>query len=161
MIRNMVRPVAALGVATLVAVAPPATSASAATTLRFYSKSIKTTVTDPAGKKISDSQAGAPGSRFINLANDYAGDHKKHDKSYIGSDHSVCTLLSRTQAFCDIEISIDRSMIVADGVILNLESHTQSVKITSGTGKYSKAQGTIKAVSIGETDNTDLTIKLT
>lgn len=62
-------------------------------------------------------------------------------------------------ATCDGQIAIGGSMLLAENAKLTFSnSPTVVVPITGGTGKYRGAHGLVKSTSIGNTNNSDITI---
>jgi hypothetical protein len=151
-----VRVTAAGGVA--VALVLPAGPASASTTLHFYSKETSFAFLNAAGKTI-DAPSG-PGDRFTSTDVDYVGDHKKHAKKWTSTDHTLCTIVSETDALCDIQIAIRGSMLLSTNVMVDLGSSGRlTVPINAGTGAYKNARGALKSHQVSDKAS-DLTIVL-
>lgn len=144
--------------ATIMAVGASAAAAKTVT-LHFFSKQVYTRISDASGHPVAPNAAPAPGDRLSFASNDYAGNHKRHAKQAIASDHIVCTLTSNSTALCDGTIAAGGSLIMGDDFVLNFNSNAPTtVKITGGTGIYRHAHGTVIAKCVG--NNSDLTIKV-
>jgi hypothetical protein len=148
--------VVSLGLFTVVGGGLMALPASAArtTTLHFYSVQQTATLTDAAGKPITDPNA-------IPMAGDhvdttrlyYVGNHTHHASSFSASDHVACTLTSASTATCSAQLAIGGSLLLANAFT---NPSTGPVQINAGTGKYKNARGTISS-----NNNHDVTITLT
>jgi hypothetical protein len=143
-----------------------ASSASAATTLHFFSKQVSSTFKGPDGQPLSPNATPTVGDSFDNIDLDYVGNHKHHAKTWTATDHLVCTFTSITgpmsgTATCDGQIAIGGSMLLAENAKLSFSnSPTVVVPLTGGTGKFRGAHGRVKSTSIGNTNNSDITITI-
>jgi hypothetical protein len=141
-----------------------ASSASAATTLHFFSKQVSSTLKGPNGQPLSPNATPTVGDSFDSTDLLYVGNHKHHAKTWTASDHLVCTFTSLTgpmnaTATCDGQIAIGGSMLLAENVKLSFSSSsTVVVPLTGGTGKFRGAHGHVKSTAIGKTNNSDITI---
>jgi hypothetical protein len=136
----------------------PAGTVSAGTTLHYYSKEASFSFLNAAGKKISAPTG--PGDKFTASDLNYAGDHKKHAKKWTSTDHSICTIVSETDAVCDIQIAIGGSMLLSSSVKVTLSgSGKVTVPVNGGTGRYKNARGVLKSVQVGQSAS-DMTIEL-
>jgi hypothetical protein len=144
-----------------------ASSASAATTLHFFSKQVSSTLKGPDGQPLSPNATPTVGDSFDSTDLLYVGTHKHHAKTWIASDHLVCTFTALTgpmngAATCDGQIAIGGSMLLAENAKLIFStSPTVVVPITGGTGKFRGARGQVKSTNIGNTNNSDITITFT
>ncbi len=143
-----------------------ASSASAATTLHFFSKQVSSKLTGPNGQPLSANAVPAVGDSFVATDLNYVGNHKHHAKRWTSSDHLVCTFtainasaMSGT-ATCNGQIAIGGSMLLAENVTLVFSNSGASVvvPITGGTGKFRGVHGHIKSKNVGKTNNSDITI---
>jgi hypothetical protein len=143
----------------------PAASASTKATLQFFQKNTSSTFLGADGNPTQPPSATTPpvvGERFVVTDNDYLGNHKKHAKAFTATDHLACTITSATgMATCDGQIAIGGSMLLAQNVTLNLAGASSVVPINGGTGKYLHARGTATSVTVGNTANSDFTLKFT
>ena len=64
----------------------------------------------------------------------YAGDHVKHGKTRLGSDHLRCTFVAAGPPTCVSHATIGRSMLVVEGT---------PPRITLGTGRFAGATGRV------------------
>jgi hypothetical protein len=139
-------------------------SASAATTLHFFSKQVSSKLTGPSGQPLNPNAVPAVGDMFANTSLNYVGNHKHHAKKWTSSDHLVCTFTainaSGGTATCNGQIAIGGSMLLAENVTLTFSNSGSSVAvaITGGTGKFRGVHGHVKSKNVGKTNNSDLTI---
>jgi hypothetical protein len=144
-----------------------ASSASAATTLHFFSKQVSSTLKGPNGQPLSANATPTVGDSFDTTDLLYVGNHKHHAKTWTASDHLVCTFTSITgpmngTATCDGQIAIGGSMLLAENAKLSFSSSpTVVVALTGGTGRFRGAHGHVKSTDIGKTNNSDITITYT
>jgi hypothetical protein len=148
---------------TLILFGATATAASSKT-INLFSKNVSNEFFDPNDNPITDPNAEPPiGSYFIGVDNVYKGNHNKHSRKRVGSDHIVCTLLDpATFTFrCDALIALRRGVIISDRQTISFATPKQVFEITAGTGKYRKAKGgTVTATSLGEnSDDSDLVVR--
>ena len=142
----------------VVALVAPAGSASARTTLHYYSKETSFAFLNAAGKEIHAPTA--PGDRFTSTDVNYVGDHKKHAKKWTSTDHSICTIVNETDAVCDIQIAIGGSMLLSSNVKVSLGGDgAVNVPINGGTGRYRNAKGTLKSTQVDDSAS-DMTLTL-
>ena len=152
------------GIAALLASCLAVAPASAAKKLRFFSKQVSSSLTDASGNPITNPNTPpAAGDRFVVTDLDYVGNHRHHAKRWTASDHFACTFTTPPAAICSGQIAIAGSMLFSDNVPLDFAnpSATVTVPITGGTGRYRGAKGTVTSVSVGKTNNSNLTITLT
>ncbi|HEY2604060.1 MAG TPA: hypothetical protein VGI67_21055 [Thermoleophilaceae bacterium] len=145
-----------------------AAPAGAATTYRFFSKQTSQQFLDPSGKPITDPNAQpVAGDQFISTDLDYVGNHKHHAKHWTVTDHLACTITSTTPtgalALCNGQFAIGGSLLIAENenVTFNFASaSTTVVPVNAGTGKFRHAKGTVRSTDIGNSNNSDVVIKL-
>jgi hypothetical protein len=141
-----------------------ASGASAATTVHFFDKQVSSTFRGPNGQPLGPNATPTVGDSFENTDLYYVGNHKHHAKKWTATGHLVCTITSIAgpmsgTATCDGQIAIGGSMLLAENAKLTFSnSPTVVVPITGGTGKYRGAHGHVKSTSIGNTNNSDITI---
>jgi hypothetical protein len=141
-----------------------ASTASAATTLHFFDKQVSSTFRGPNGQPLGPNAVPTVGDSFDNTDLYYVGNHKHHAKTWSASGHLVCTFTSITgpmsgTATCDGQIAIGGSMLLAENAKLTFSTApTVVVPITGGTGNFRGAHGHVKSTSIGNTNNSDITI---
>ncbi len=146
--------------ATIAAVGASAAAAKTVT-VHFFSKQVYSRISDASGKPVPPSSAPAVGYRFSFASDDYVGNHKQHAKQATASDHVVCTLTTNSSGLCDGTIAIGGAMIFGDDFVINFNSNAPTtLKITGGTGQYRHARGTVIAKTVGNSNNDDLTIKV-
>ena len=140
----------------LCAVAILATSASAATTLHFFDKSLSNTFTDPSGHPIGNSSTPPPAGSAINItAIDYAGNSKHHAKAPTASIHLACVVTTAPHAVCFAQVAIGGSMLLGNQFTVSLASGNpfSTVKLNGGIGKFAHAHGTVHSVPSGKSDS--------
>jgi hypothetical protein len=141
-----------------------ASSASAATTLHFFDKQVSSVFKGPGGQPLSANATPVVGDSFENTDLYYVGNHKHHATTWTATGHLVCTFTSITgpmsgTATCDGQIAIGGSMLLAENAKLSFSnSPTVVVPISGGTGKFRGAHGRVRSTSIGNTNNSDITI---
>ena len=136
-----------------------AASASASTTLHFFSKQTSSAFDGPNGKPITNPNA-APvtGDTFDVTGLDYVGTSKKHAKVATASDHLTCTVTKYPDGLCSAEIAIGGSMLLATNFTANISHNFSLVRINGGTGKFLHARGAVHSTSVGKTNNSNFTI---
>jgi hypothetical protein len=143
------------------AVAILATQASAATTLHFYDKQLSSTLTDPSGHPIGNSNTPPPtGSAFNSTAIGYAGNSKHHATAPAASIHLACVVTTAPKAVCFGQIAIGGSMLLANHFTVDLAGPGDpfsTIKLNGGIGHFAHAHGTIRTTPTGKT-NSNLTI---
>jgi hypothetical protein len=162
--RRMTPPVALVAVAASLALTAAPASAKT-TTLHFFQKETSVEFLGSDGKPTappSGSNAPAVGDQFVSTDDDYVGNHKHHAAKATASDHIACTFTDTLgHATCSAQIAIGGSLLLADNVALNLASDNTVVPITGGTLVYKHAHGTATSVTIGNSNNSDFTVKIT
>jgi hypothetical protein len=146
----------------LCAVAILAASASAATTLHFFEKSLSSTFTDPSGHPIGNSNTPPPAGSAINSTSiGYAGNSKHHAKAPTASIHLACVITTAPKAVCFGQIAIGGSMLLANQFTVNLAGSGNpfsTVKLNGGIGKFAHARGTVHSTPAGKnTSNITIT----
>ena len=137
----------------LCAVAILAASASAATTLHFYDKSISNTFTDPSGHPIGNTNTPPPTGSSINIsAIGYAGNSKHHANTPTASIHLACVVTTAPKAVCFAQVAIGGSMLLANQFIVSLASSNpfSTVQLNGGIGKFTHAHGTVHSAAAGK-----------
>jgi hypothetical protein len=141
--------------------APPA-SAAGTTTLHFYSVHQTGTFTDAVGQPISAADATpVPGDHVDTTDLDYVGNHKHHASIFTASDHLACTFTSATAATCSAQVAIGGSLLLTNDVTVALTQNRPPLPINAGTGKYTNARGTVTPTTVGNSNNSDMTITVT
>ena len=155
------RATAALAVAgCAVAVGAAAVPASAdAATLKFFQKSTGSQFLGPDGQPLNNPMMITPGSTFSATDLNYVGTHKRHASTATASDHIACTFTTDTAGICNGQIAIGGFMLLANAVTVNFASSNITVPINGGTGKYAHARGSATSVGIGNTNNSDFTVR--
>jgi hypothetical protein len=149
----------ALGVGGFVA----ADAGAKSETLHFYSKQVTNVFTDAAGHTIHlnpPKTVPAKGDHLSTTDLDYAGTAAHHASQWTASDQLTCTLTSSATGLCNAEIAIGGSMLVADGVTLNLAAPRLVVPLSGGTGVFRGARGSITVVGIGNSSYSNVTVEV-
>jgi len=146
----------------LCAVAILATSASAATTLHFFEKSLSNTFTDPSGHPIGNSNTPPPSGSALNATEiGYVGNSKHHATAPTASIHLACVVTTAPKAVCFAQVAIGGSMLLANQFTVSFASGNDNpfatVKINGGIGKFAHARGTVHSTPAGKS-NSNLTI---
>jgi hypothetical protein len=144
----------------LCAAAILARSASAATTLHFFDKSLSNTFTDPSGHPIGNVNTPPPAGSAINItAIGYVGHSKHHATAPTASIHLACVVTSAPKAVCFAQVAIGGSMLLANQFTVSLASGNpfSTVKINGGIGKFAHAHGIVHTTSAGKS-NSNVTI---
>ena len=149
----------------LASVAVAAAPASAKTrTLHFFEKSVSFSITDANGNPVSMNQKPAAGDRFVNINNEFTGNHKHHAKRPTATVHISCVIGAGDTALCNAELAMGSSMLLADFWSLNLNANgANNVPITGGTGKFAHAHGRVVTTPVGNpnNNNNDTTVTFT
>lgn len=141
----------------------PAASAKTAT-MHLFSRETSATFVTPQGRPLPRNTRPTVGDVNDITGVDYVGNHKHHAKRWTATGHLACTFTSITgpmngTATCDAQIAIGGSMLLVENAKLTFSSSpTVVVALTGGTGKFRGAHGHAKSTSIGNTNNSDLTI---
>ena len=147
--------------AVLGAVALPATAQAA--TLRFFSQSTGQQFLGPDGQPLMDPSTIGPGAQFSGADRDYVGNHKRHANDWTASDHIDCAFTTQTVATCNAQLAIGGSMLLATRVNVTFDFMGNAptvVPINGGTGKYVHARGTVTSAGVGNSNNSDLTVRV-
>jgi hypothetical protein len=141
------------------AVAACAASASAATTLHFYDKTVSNTFTEPSGHPVGNSTHPPSGSSVNVTAIGYAGNSTHHANTPTASLHLACVVTTAPTAVCFAQIAIGGSMLLANQYTVNLASANPfgSVPINAGTRAFADAHGTVHSVAASN-GNSNITI---
>jgi hypothetical protein len=138
-----------------------AASATAATTLHFFDKSLSSTFTDPSGHPIANSNTPPPSGSAINVtAIGYAGNSKHHAKAPTASIHLACVVTTAPNAVCFAQVAIGGSMLLANQFTVSLAGSGNpfsTVKINGGIGKFAHARGTVHSTPASKS-NSNVTI---
>jgi hypothetical protein len=119
-------------------------------TLRLYEKTRSIQLTKADGRvldrlPIAEPQPGDVLDAIFDL---YEGDHRKHGKQRLGSDHLRCEFGEAGPPTCVSHATLGRSMLVVEGT---------PPRITLGTGRYAGATGRIvSAKEVAEAPPTEL-----
>jgi hypothetical protein len=167
--RSLIKAAAALlSVGAIAAVAIGSASAKTSTlTLHFFQKGVSFRLTDAAGNPLPTNAIPTVGSVFDASDVDYVGNHKHHAKKSTASDHIRCvfetvptTPTGTATLLCDGAIAIGGSMLLADHSTAAGSQSSTTVQINGGVGKYKGYHGTATSTSIGNTNNSDLVVKI-
>lgn len=94
---------------------------------------------------------------------DYLGNHSHHPKAWTVTDHQFCTVVTApATAICSVEFASGDSLIYSDDTTIDLiaSSAVETFDIDGGTGRYAGDSGTMISTSVGNTNDSDLVIKL-
>jgi len=148
-------------IGSLCAVAVPAASASAATTLHFFDTSLSSTFTDPSGHPIGNSNTPPPSGSAVDVtAIGYVGNSAHHAKAPTASIHLACVVTTAPKAVCFAQVAIGGSMLLANQFTVSLagsESPFSKVKINGGIGKFAHARGTVNTTPASKGNNVTIT----
>jgi hypothetical protein len=75
-----------------------------------------------------------------------------------GVSRTVCTVIGRLKALCNIQLQLSKGKLSAQGLVPNTTDNTP-LSITGGTGAYNGARGTALSTQVSPTE-TRLTIML-
>ncbi|MDA0172161.1 hypothetical protein OJ998_23865 [Solirubrobacter taibaiensis] len=128
--------------ATAVLVAASGSAASSKTeTLRIFEKTRSIQLTKADGRVLTQLPIAEPepGDVVDAVFDIYAGDHVKHGKTRLGSDHLRCEFIAAGPPKCVSHATIGRSMLVVEGT---------PPRVTFGTGRFAGA--TSKVISAKE-----------
>lgn len=149
------------------ATAASAPAGTSTLTLHYFSKSVFSHITDPAGHRLGPNVMPVPGDAFTAIDLNYAGNHKHHAKHWTATDHLRCVIVAppgitgRVPVLCDGQIAIGGSMLLADHVAGSVSQFGASrVPVNRGTGKFSGYRGTTISTPIKGSNNSDLTIRV-
>jgi hypothetical protein len=156
--KHMWAPACLLSAAALAMFAVPA-GAAKKSQLKFFSRNVSASVTDPSGNPPSG-RGPAAGDKLVVTDLNFAGNHKHHARRYTSTDHLVCTFSGPATAVCDGQFTIGPSMLLSENVTVDLSGKQVTFPITGGTGEYRGAKGTIVNTSIAGSANGDVVIKL-
>ena len=137
----------------LCAVAILAASASAATTLHFYDKTLSNTFTGPSGHPIGHVNTPPPAGSAIDITEiGYVGNSKHHAAAPTASLHLACVVTTAPMAVCFAQVAIGGSMLLANQFTVSLASGNpfSTVKINGGIGTFAHTRGTVDSTSAGK-----------
>jgi hypothetical protein len=132
----------------------PAASASAKTeTIRVFSKVDKLVLTKADGTVVGAPKGPpAAGDRLDIYSSDFAGDHVKHSKRPVGSEHVVCRFSDAPEPDCVSHVALDGALLVITG---------NPGTIVGGSGRYFGATGkVISNETVGDTNDSDVVAKV-
>jgi hypothetical protein len=136
------------------------------TTLKYFFKSTGQRFTSPSGAPVSNSAPPAVGDTLIATEDAYAGDSAHHAKTWTASAALYCTitkLVSNTNvpAHCEGVVAIGGSMLISISTQnFGGSSATMVYPITGGAGKYLGAKGTLTSTNVGNTNNSNVVVKI-
>ena len=111
------------------------------TTLHVYEKS--SLVFYQANGQPVTSSAFVPGDYFKETDVDYVGNHENHAKTSTVSGQLACTFTtSSLEAVCVAELTVGRSKLLSDHVMVNFAATPIVIAINGGTGGFKGARGT-------------------
>ena len=70
-----------------------------------------------------------------------------------------CAVAIGSLGTCNEQIAIGGFMLLANAVTVNFAARNITVPINGGTGKYARARGSATSVGIGNTNNSDFTVR--
>lgn len=162
---HRLRSAAALVAACGVVIAASASAASARTiTLHFFSKQVYSSFTGPSGQPLAGNAPPTIGDRFAFANDDYAGNHKRHSRRPVASEHIDCVVTTPTTAKCDGALALGGALLFADNWTLNLGNQGPGpIHLTGGTNQFRHAHGTIRVKGVGgpNSNNSDETVRFT
>ena len=91
------------------------------------------------------------------------GNSKRHAKDWTASDHIDCAFTTQTVATCNAQLAIGGSMLLATRVNVTFDFMGNAptvVPINGGTGEYVGARGTVTSAGVGNSNNSDLTVRV-
>lgn len=132
-------------------------------TLHFFSKQVYAKSTGPNGQPLPSNAPPTIGDRFAFANDDYAGNHKRHSKRPVASEHVDCVVNGPTTAMCDGALALGGALLFADNWTINTTSEGPPavVKITGGTNQYRHAHGTVHFKAVPHSNNSDETVRFT
>jgi hypothetical protein len=137
----------ALAIAATAAVATPAVAGQSQTkTLRFYERTNDVSLTTADGTP----KQGAPAAGdILDVAGVlYRGDHRRHGRQAVGTDHTRCVFTGPDTGTCQGEVAIGGSLI-----LVRSELGGNPFTAWWGTGRFKSITGTGTSRSIGEESN--------
>jgi hypothetical protein len=128
---------------------------------RYYEELVTHIYTPPGGTPTTGDIGGPPaaGSRLELLANVFEGDHTKHGKTYVGTDHTICVFDAKLATHCDAQVAFDGSMLLVSSV--SGGGGDIVAPVTGGTGRFAGAKGTVRSHTVGDSNNSELTLDVT
>jgi hypothetical protein len=145
----------ALATAAVAAVVTPALGAEPSTrTLRFYEVTNAFSLTDAAGH-VKPPGPPAAGDILDVSGNLYVGDHRHHGRRVVGTDHTRCVFTGPETGTCQGEVALGNSLLLVRSALGG-----NPFQVWYGTGRYTGATGTGSTTSIGDTNNSDVVVRL-
>ncbi len=133
------------------------------TVLHFFQRQMTNAFYNAAGKPIDlnpPQTVPEKGDRLDTTDLDYAGTGADHAARWTASDHLACVFTATAVATCDAEIAVGGSLLLATDVHVQFSAGPIVVALNGGTGSFAGAHGRVIATSIGSSDNSNLTVKL-
>jgi hypothetical protein len=138
-----------------------AAPASAKTiTLHYFAKQVSVRFMSPSGHPLNKHKRLVAGDVGDLIGLGYAGNHNHHAQRWTASFHARCVAKSAKRTNCELQIAIGGSMLFAYGFHPNSPRSFKHITISSGTGAFQRARGTLTTVDIANTNNSDFTIRL-
>jgi hypothetical protein len=135
-------------------------------TLKFWSKEASSKFYNADGTPATGNPGQpAAGSYFVITDDDYVGDHKKHAKRAVATDHLSCTFTgSGANASCSGEFALPGGLLYFDHAAIDFAASGNIVlPIQGGTGKYRHLKGgTVTSITYDESNDStsDIILKL-
>jgi hypothetical protein len=148
-----------VALATMAMVAAPASAKTI--TLHYFAKQVSVKVMSRAGHPLNPNKRLVAGDVGDLIGVGYLGNHNHHAKRWTASFHARCVARSSKRANCDIQIAIGGSMLLGYGIHMNHRGSLSTIKISSGTGAFQRAHGTVTVVDVANTNSSDFTIRVT
>jgi hypothetical protein len=96
----------------------------------------------------------AAGDQLEITENGYNGTHLNHSKKVVSTSHTVCRFTSaKPEPTCDGEGAVGGNQL-----LLFHSPRGGGTKVVGGTGRYQGATGSVKATTVGKTNNSDIVI---
>ncbi len=147
-----------VALATMAMLAVPASAKTI--TLHYFVTRGSVSLTDAAGHPQNGHKRPVAGDVGDEIGLAYPGNHRHHAKHWTASYHLRCVFTSSQRATCDAQIAIGGSMLLANGGHPNLRGNISGLTINGGTGAFRRAHGTLTSVSPGNSNTSDITIRL-
>lgn len=139
-------------------VASAAVSAPAFPT-RFFDDQVDLLYTPPGGTPTREMTGPpVPGARLELTENLYAGDHANHAAQVAGVNRTTCAFDAALETRCTSKATFGNSTLDTASTGSNSDF---VATITGGTGRFAGATGTVHVHTLGDTNDSDITIGLT
>jgi hypothetical protein len=132
-------------------------------TLHFFQKSVTNDFFNAAGKSIQlnpPQTVPVKGDRLDTTDLDYVGNAAHHAKQWTASDHLSCTFTATAAATCDVELAVGGSLLLGTDLHIQFGPGATVVKLNGGTGIFKGVHGTATSANVGNSNNANLTVKL-